>query len=167
MRLERVLLRSEKECAEHAMLVDLERNDLGRVCSYGTVKVSEFMRVERYSHVMHLVSNITGKLHTGMDIFDVLRAVFPGGTITGCPKIRTMEIIDEIEPNARGVYTGSLGYFNFSGEMDFNIIIRTLIMKNNRIYAHAGGGIVADSIPEHEYKETLYKAEAMKEALGR
>ena len=165
LKLEKELLGSEKERAEHTMLVDLERNDLGRVCDYGSVKLTEAMTVERYSHVMHLVSNIQGKIHKSKDRFDLLKAVFPGGTITGCPKIRTMEIIDELEPNARGPYTGSLGYFNFAGDMDFNIIIRTLIMKGNKIYTHAGGGIVADSIPEEEYKETLYKAQAMLEAV--
>ena len=116
------------------MLVDLERNDIGKVCDYGSVKLTEAMAVEKYSHVMHLVSNIQGKIHKSKDRFDLLKAVFPGGTITGCPKIRTMEIIDELEPNARGPYTGSLGYFNFAGDMDFNIIIRTLIMKGNKIY---------------------------------
>lgn len=165
LRLEKELLGSEKERAEHTMLVDLERNDIGKVCDYGSVKLTEAMSIEKYSHVMHLVSNIRGKLHKSKDRFDLLKAVFPGGTITGCPKIRTMEIIDEFEPNARGLYTGSLGYFNFAGDMDFNIIIRTLIMKGNKIYAHAGGGIVADSIPEEEYKETLYKAQAMLEAV--
>ncbi|MBI3026747.1 aminodeoxychorismate synthase component I [Candidatus Woesearchaeota archaeon] len=165
LRLERELLNSNKELAEHTMLVDLERNDLGRVCDYGSVKLTETMVVERYSHVMHLVSNITGKLHKSKGRFDLIKAVFPGGTVTGCPKIRTMEIIDELEPTARGPYTGSLGYFNFSGDMDFNIIIRTLIMKSNKIYFQVGGGIVADSVPEQEYKETLYKAEAMIEAI--
>ena len=165
MKLERELLSSEKENAEHAMLVDLERNDVGKVCNYGSVRLTEMMAVERYSHVMHLVSNIQGKLHKSKDMFDLLKAVFPGGTITGCPKIRTMELIDEIEPTARGPYTGSLGYFNFAGDMDFNIIIRTLIMKGNKIYTQAGGGIVADSIPKEEYKETLYKAQAMIKAI--
>ena len=165
LRLEKELLGSEKERAEHTMLVDLERNDLGKVCDYGSVKLTEAMAIEKYSHVMHLVSNIQGKLHKIKDRFDLLKAVFPGGTITGCPKIRTMEIIDELEPNARGPYTGSLGYFNFAGDMDFSIIIRTLIMKGNKAYVHAGGGIVADSIPEEEYKETLYKAQAMLEAV--
>lgn len=165
LKLEKELLSSEKERAEHTMLVDLERNDIGKVCDYGSVKLTEAMAIEKYSHVMHLVSNIQGKLHKSKDRFDLLKAVFPGGTITGCPKIRTMEIIDELEPNARGPYTGSLGYFNFAGDMDFNIIIRTLIMKGNKIYTHAGGGIVADSVPEEEYKETLYKAQAMIKAV--
>ncbi len=165
LKLEKELLGSEKERAEHTMLVDLERNDIGKVCDYGSVRLTEAMSIEKYSHVMHLVSNIRGNLHKSKDRFDLLKAVFPGGTITGCPKIRTMEIIDELEPNARGPYTGSLGYFNFSGGMDFNIIIRTLIMKGNKIYTHAGGGIVADSIPEEEYKETLYKAQAMIKAV--
>ncbi|MEK6808217.1 MAG: aminodeoxychorismate synthase component I, partial [Nanoarchaeota archaeon] len=166
MSLENELKSSEKELAEHIMLVDLERNDLGKVCDYGSVKVTEIMSVEKYSHVMHLVSNISGKLHHSKDCFDVIKAVFPGGTITGCPKIRTMEIIDELEPTSRGVYTGSLGYFNFCREMDFNIIIRTLVVKKNKVYVQAGGGIVADSVPMQEYKETLDKAQAMIDALA-
>lgn len=159
--LENELKNSAKENAEHTMLVDLERNDLGKVCDYGSVKVDEIMTIEKYSHVMHLVSNVSGKLHPKKDCFDLFKAMFPGGTITGCPKIRTMEIISELEPTARGPYTGSLGYFNFSGEMDFNIIIRSIVMKGNKIFAQAGGGIVADSNPDEEYKETLYKAQAM------
>lgn len=165
LRLEKELLSSHKELAEHTMLVDLERNDLGKVCDYGSVKLTEEMIVERYSHVMHIVSNIEGRLHKGKDRFDLLKATFPGGTITGCPKIRTMEIIDELEPTSRGPYTGSLGYFNFAGDMDFNIIIRTLAMKDGKVYVQAGGGIVADSVPEDEYKETLYKAQAMIRAI--
>lgn len=165
LRLEKELRSSIKELAEHTMLVDLERNDLGKVCDYGSVKLTETMIIEKYSHVMHLVSNIIGKLHKDKDQFDLLKAVFPGGTITGCPKIRTMGIIEELEPTARGPYTGSLGYFNFAGDMDFNIIIRTLLMKGNKIYTQAGGGIVADSVPEEEYKETLYKAQAMIKAI--
>ncbi len=165
--LENELKNSAKENAEHTMLVDLGRNDLGKVCDYGSVKVDEIMTIEKYSHVMHLVSNARGKLHPKKDCFDLFKAMFPGGTITGCPKIRTMEIISELEPTARGPYTGSLGYFNFSGEMDFNIIIRSIVMKGNRIFAQAGGGIVADSNPDEEYKETLYKAQAMIDAIER
>ena len=164
--LEEELRQNSKENAEHTMLVDLERNDLGKVCDYGTVKVDEIFTVEKYSHVMHLVSNVSGKLHPTKDAFDLFRAMFPGGTITGCPKIRTMEIISEMEPTARGPYTGSLGYFNFSGDMDFNIIIRSIVMKGNKIYAQTGGGIVADSNPEEEYKETLYKLQAMVDAVN-
>ncbi|MBI4352584.1 MAG: anthranilate synthase component I family protein [Candidatus Omnitrophica bacterium] len=155
------LLLNEKERAEHIMLVDLERNDLGRVCEYGSVRVDELMTVENYSHVKHIVSNVRGALKGNLDGMDVLKALFPGGTITGAPKVRCMEIIDELEPVARGPYTGSLGYFSFTGDMDFNIIIRSLVVKGGRAYLHAGAGIVADSLPEREYAETLYKAEAV------
>jgi len=157
--------KDEKERSEHLMLIDLERNDLGRVCAYGSVKVDEKMTIEKYSHLMHIVTNIKGKLQRNKDIFDVLRALFPGGTITGCPKIRAMEIIDEIEPVARGPYTGSIGFMNFSNEMDLNIIIRTLILKGKKGYVQVGGGIVADSNPKKEYQETIHKAEALFEAI--
>ncbi len=159
------LLSNDKERAEHLMLVDLERNDLGRVCRYGSVHVDEFMVVERYSHVSHLVTNICGELHERFDGFDLLRAVFPGGTITGVPKIRCMEIIDELEPVRRGLYTGSLGYVSWSGDLDFNILIRTLVLTGTRGYLQVGAGIVADSDPAREYDETLYKAEALMKAL--
>jgi anthranilate/para-aminobenzoate synthase component I len=159
------LLSSEKERAEHLMLVDLERNDLGKVCRYGSVHVDEFMGTEQYSHVMHIVSNIRGELSSGKQSLDVIRAVFPGGTITGVPKVRCMEIIEELEPSVRGPYSGSFGYINLSGELDLNLIIRTFVIKNNRAYIQVGGGIVADSEPEYEYRETLYKAEALLEAL--
>lgn len=159
------LLSSEKERAEHLMLVDLERNDLGKVCRYGTVRVDEFMVTEQYSHVIHIVSNIRGELSSGQHSLDVIRAVFPGGTITGVPKVRCMEIIEELEPAVRGPYTGSFGYINLSGELDLNLIIRTFVIKNNRAYVQVGGGIVADSEPEYEYQETLYKAEALLKAL--
>lgn len=155
------LLLSEKERAEHLMLVDLERNDLGRVCEYGTVQVDEFMALEEYSHVRHIVSNVRGRLRAGLGAFDALKAVFPGGTITGAPKIRCMEIIDELEPVARGPYTGSLGYVSDTGDMDWNILIRGLAVKGRVAHLQAGAGIVADSIPEKEYDETLYKAEAV------
>ncbi|MBU0761491.1 MAG: anthranilate synthase component I family protein [Candidatus Altiarchaeota archaeon] len=155
----------EKEKSEHTMLIDLERNDLGRVCKCGSLKVNELMALERYSHLMHIVTNIMGRLAKGMDVFDVLKAMFPGGTITGCPKIRTMEIIDEVEPNARGPYTGSIGFITPSDEMDLNIIIRTLIVKDGRGYIQVGGGIVADSNPEREYQETFEKAYALFEAV--
>ena len=159
------LLLNEKERAEHIMLVDLERNDLGRVCDYGTVKVDEMMVTENYSHVMHIVSNVKGQLAQGKDCFSVIRAVFPGGTITGVPKVRCMEIIDEIEHTRRGPYTGSLGYIGFNGNMDLNIIIRTFLIKEGRAYMQAGAGIVADSDPEREYYESLKKAEALIKTL--
>jgi anthranilate/para-aminobenzoate synthase component I len=155
------LLLNEKERAEHIMLVDLERNDLGRVSDYGTVKVDELMITENCSHVIHIVSNVRGKIAEGKDCFDAIKAAFPGGTITGVPKIRCMEIIDELEPIRRGPYTGSIGYIGFSGSMDFNIIIRTFVIKGDRAYVQVGAGIVADSDPEREYYETLKKAEAL------
>jgi anthranilate/para-aminobenzoate synthase component I len=159
------LLLSEKERAEHIMLVDLERNDLGRVCEGGSVSVDEFMTLEEYSHVIHIVSNISGRLRRGMDVVDIIRAVFPGGTITGCPKVRCMQIIRELEPVARGLYSGSLGYLGFDGTMDLNIAIRTMIIQGRSLAFHVGAGIVADSIPEREYHETLDKARALMEAV--
>lgn len=155
-----------KERAEHIMLVDLERNDLGRVCEYGSVHVDELMVNERYSHVIHIVSNVTGTLAEGRDAVDLLRAMFPGGTITGCPKVRCMEIIDELETVRRGPYTGSFGFFGYDGDMDVNIVIRTLVRVGDQVYAQAGAGIVADSVPEREYLETLSKAEAMVQAVA-
>ncbi len=154
-----------KERAEHIMLVDLERNDLGRVCAYGSVHVDELMVNERYSHVIHIVSNVAGRLLEGRDAVDLLRAMFPGGTITGCPKVRCMEIIDELENVRRGAYTGSFGWFGYGGDMDVNIIIRTLVRLEDTVYGQAGAGIVADSVPENEYLETLSKAEAMVRAV--
>jgi len=159
------LLNNAKERAEHIMLVDLERNDLGRVCRYGSIMVDEFMNLESYSHVTHIVSNIKGELEPGRDAIDLLKAVFPGGTITGVPKIRCMEIIDELEPTARGPYTGSIGYISYTGDMDLNIIIRTFIIKDGWAHVQVGAGIVADSDPEKEYQETLYKAEALLKTL--
>ncbi len=161
------LLTNEKERAEHVMLLDLERNDLGKVCGYGTVRVDEMMAVEDYSHVIHIVSNVRGELTADRDAFDLVRAVFPGGTITGVPKVRCMEIIDELEPVARGPYTGSIGYISNAGDMDMNIIIRTFVVKDRMAYVQVGAGIVADSEPEREYFETLHKAEALKKALER
>jgi aminodeoxychorismate synthase component I len=161
------LLTNEKERAEHIMLLDLERNDLGKVCGYGTVQVDEMMVVEDYSHVIHIVSNVRGELTAGRDAFDLVRAVFPGGTITGVPKVRCMEIIDELEPVARGPYTGSIGYISNAGDMDLNIIIRTFVIKDHMAHVQVGAGIVADSDPEREYFETLQKAEALKRALER
>ena len=164
-RLSMDLLLSEKERAEHVMLVDLERNDLGRVSEYGSVTVDELMTLENYSHVKHIVSNVRGVLRQGLDAVDAFRAFFPGGTITGAPKIRCMQIIEELEPVARGPYTGSLGYFSFSGNMDFNILIRSLVVQKQRATLHVGAGIVADSDPRSEYHETLYKAEAVLSAV--
>jgi para-aminobenzoate synthetase component 1 len=161
------LLLNEKERAEHIMLIDLERNDIGRVSDYGTVLVDELMATEDYSHVIHIVSNVRGALAPGKDCFDVIRATFPGGTITGVPKVRCMEIIDEIEPFRRGPYTGSLGYIGFNGNMDLNIIIRTFLIKDGTAYIQAGAGIVADSDPEREYYESLRKAEALIRTLER
>ncbi|MBI3621885.1 MAG: anthranilate synthase component I family protein [Nitrospirae bacterium] len=162
----RELLTSEKERAEHLMLIDLERNDLGRVCDYGSIKVDELMVTERYSHVTHLVSNIAGRLYPGKDWLDLFQAVFPGGTVTGVPKVRCMEIIDELEPVSRGPYSGSIGYLDCSGNMDLNIVIRTLIVREQTGYLHVGAGIVADSDPSREYAETLYKAQAVRDALA-
>lgn len=159
------LLLSEKERAEHIMLVDLERNDLGRVCDYGSVRVSELMAVEAYSHVFHIVSNVVGQLREGRDALDAVAAAFPGGTITGCPKVRCMEIIDEVERTRRGPYTGSAGYIGYGGDMDLNIIIRTFIVKNGIAYAQVGGGVVADSDPKAEFEETLHKARALLRAV--
>jgi len=163
--LERELLSDEKEKAEHIMLVDLGRNDAGRVCRYGSVKVDELMKVEKYSHVMHLVSNLNGKVKKDKDQFDVLRASFPAGTVTGAPKVRAMEIIEELEPIRRGPYAGAVGYFSFSGNLDACITIRTLVVKNNVAYLQAGAGIVADSVPEKEYEETKNKVKALMEAI--
>ncbi|HJZ67542.1 MAG TPA: anthranilate synthase component I [Blastocatellia bacterium] len=155
----------EKEVAEHVMLVDLGRNDLGRVADYGSVEVTDLMIVERYSHVMHLVSAIKARLRSGMDRFDALAACFPAGTVSGAPKIRAMEIIDELEPTRRGVYAGAVMYLDYSGNLDSCIAIRTIVTKNGRAYFQAGAGIVADSVPESEYVETVNKARAMLQAI--
>jgi anthranilate synthase component I len=159
------LLADPKERAEHVMLVDLGRNDLGRVCTTGSVKVSELMVVERYSHVMHIVSNVQGKLEQGKDAFDVVRATFPAGTLSGAPKVRAMEIIDELEPVRREIYGGAVGYFSFSGNMDLAIAIRTLVIRNGKVHLQAGAGIVADSDPAAEYQETVNKAMALVKAI--
>jgi anthranilate synthase component 1 len=159
------LLSDEKEKAEHLMLVDLGRNDLGRVCKFGSVKVSRFMKVEKYSHVMHIVSSVEGILKNKEDCFSSLSACFPAGTVSGAPKIRAMEIIEEIEKTKRGPYAGSIGYFSFSGDMDMAITIRTIIFHKGYAYVQAGGGIVADSIPEKEYEETKNKAEGLLKAI--
>ncbi|PIU84161.1 MAG: anthranilate synthase component I, partial [Elusimicrobia bacterium CG06_land_8_20_14_3_00_38_11] len=152
-KLEKELLTDEKEKAEHLMLVDLGRNDLGRVCRFNSVKLTKFMTVEKYSHVMHIVSDVVGKLKSEKDAFDLLKATFPAGTVSGAPKIRAMEIIEELEPTKRGLYAGAVGYFDFNGNMDFAINIRTIIMKGKKAYIQAGAGIVADSVPEKEYEE--------------
>jgi len=154
-----------KEMAEHIMLVDLERNDLGRVCQWGSVVVDELLTIERYSHVMHLVSNITGTLKPEYDAIDVIRAVFPGGTITGCPKVRCMEIIEELEPVRRSLFYGSCGYLDWRGNLDLNILIRTLLTTHSKIWGQVGAGIVADSDPEREWYESLHKAQAQFMAL--
>ncbi len=163
--LEAELLKDEKERAEHVMLVDLGRNDIGRVCEYGSVSVDELMGIERYSHVMHIVSNVTGRLKSGMDQFDVLRACFPAGTVSGAPKIRAMQIIDELEPTRRATYAGAIGYFSYSGDMDTAITIRTILIKDDKAYVQAGAGIVADSVPETEFIETRNKAGALISAI--
>jgi anthranilate synthase component 1 len=163
--LEEDLKKDEKEKAEHIMLVDLGRNDLGRVCQPGTVKVTELMAVEKYSHVMHLVSNITGELLPDKDAFDLFSAAFPAGTVSGAPKIRAMEIIEELEPVKRGPYAGAVGYFDFSGNLDTCITIRTVWIEDGKAYLQVGAGIVADSVPSREYEETLNKGQAFLEAL--
>ncbi len=164
-RLARELTESAKDRAENIMIVDLERNDLGRVCRYGTVKVRELTALERFPTVFHLTSTVEGQLREGQTIRDVLRATFPGGSITGAPKVRAMEIIEELEPTRRSIYTGSIGYIGFNGDLDLNIAIRTFIVKQNRVYFQAGGAVVYDSDPEDEYQETLDKARALFEAL--
>jgi anthranilate synthase component 1 len=160
------LLADDKERAEHLMLVDLGRNDLGRVCTPGTVEVVDFMSVERYSHVMHLVSTVVGQLAVGVTAFDVLRATFPAGTLTGAPKVRAMELIDHLEPTRRGLYGGSVGYLDFAGDMDMAIAIRTALIRDGRAFVQAGGGVVADSVPEREYDESVNKATAVLRAVA-
>jgi len=164
--LEKELLASAKDRAEHVMIVDLERNDLGRVSRYGSIRPSEFIILERYATVFHLVSTVSGRLKKDVSAIDCLTAAFPGGSITGAPKIRAMEIIDSLEPVRRGIYTGAIGYISFDGRMDTSIVIRTFIIKGDMAYFQVGGGIVADSEPEKEYEETLDKARAMMSALG-
>lgn len=160
-RLAAELMADPKECAEHLQLLDLGRNDTGRVAVTGSVKVTEHMQIERYSHVMHIVSNVEGRLKPGLSALDVLRASFPAGTVSGAPKVRAMEIIDELEPSKRGVYAGAVGYLGFSGDMDLAIAIRTAVVKDGMLYAQAGAGIVADSVPDNEWTETLNKARAV------
>ena len=165
LRRERELLQDPKELAEHIMLVDLGRNDVGRVAEIGSVRVDELELIERYSHVMHIVSNVRGRLRKGMDAIDLLRACFPAGTLTGAPKVRAMEIIEELESLRRGLYGGSVGYIDHRGQMDMCIAIRTLLAKDGQVHVQAGGGIVADSDPETEYQETLHKAQALMRAI--
>jgi len=164
-RLEREMLASEKERAEHIMLVDLGRNDLGRVCDYGTVKVEKLLTVERYSHVMHIVSSLRGRLREDVDCFDALMACFPAGTVSGAPKVRAMEIIEELERTRRGIYAGGILYLDFAGNLDSCIALRTMVVKNGVAYVQAGGGIVADSTPEGEYQESVNKSKALLTAL--
>ena len=159
------LLDDPKERAEHVMLVDLARNDLGRVCEFGSVTVDELMVVERYSHVMHIVSGVSGDLRPGVGAVDLLRATFPHGTVSGAPKVRAMEIIDELEPTARGPYAGAVGYVDFSGNVDTAIALRTLVIAAGRAWVQAGAGIVADSDPSREFEETENKARALQQAI--
>jgi anthranilate synthase component 1 len=163
--LEKELLADEKELAEHLMLIDLGRNDVGRVAEVGSVNLNEKMLIERYSHVMHIVSNVVGKIKPEYDAIDVLKATFPAGTVSGAPKIRAMEVIHELEPVKRGVYSGAVGYLGWHGNMDTAIAIRTAVIKDSVLYVQAGAGIVADSVPELEWEETLNKARAMMKAV--
>jgi anthranilate synthase component 1 len=166
MKLSAELLAHPKEQAEHIMLIDLERNDLGRICRTGTVKVDELMVLETYAHVHHIVSSVSGELRADVTPGQAIRALFPGGTITGCPKVRCMEIIAELEAAPRGAYTGSMGYLNRNGDMDLNILIRTIEQQGRQLRFRAGAGIVADSDPEHELQETRAKARGLLRALG-
>jgi anthranilate synthase component 1 len=159
------MLADEKERAEHVMLVDLGRNDLGRVCEYGSVRVEEMMAIERYSHVMHIVSDVRGRLQAGRDAFDLLQATFPAGTVSGAPKVRAMEIIEQLEGSRRGLYAGVIGYVGYDGSMDSCIAIRTIVMQGDTVYIQSGAGIVADSDPGREYQEALNKARALAEAV--
>ena len=167
LKLEAELLADPKERAEHLMLIDLGRNDIGRVCQPGTVQLTEQMAVERYSHVMHIVSNVEGKLKPGTSTQDVLRATFPAGTVSGAPKIRAMEIIDELEPVSRGIYSGAIGYFGWDGNLDTAIAIRTAVIHDAQIHVQAGAGIVYDSVPEREWRETMHKAQALLQVADR
>jgi len=166
VKLEKEMMSDKKERAEHIMLVDLGRNDIGRVARFGSVKVKKLMEVEKYSHVQHIVSEVIGKLRKDKDEFDALKSIFPAGTVSGAPKVRAMEIIDELESTRRGIYAGCVGYFSFNGNMDTAITIRTIVFEKNRAFAQAGAGIVADSKPENEYNETLNKAKALLNAMA-
>jgi anthranilate synthase component 1 len=167
VRLETELLADPKERAEHLMLVDLARNDAGRVCKTGSVHLSDFFTVERYSHVMHIVSRVQGELKSSCDALDALSASFPAGTVSGAPKVRAMQIISELERSGRGLYAGAAGYLDYFGNLDTCIAIRTLVFTNGRVHAQAGAGVVADSVPKNEEEETRNKARALLEALGR
>ncbi|MEM2308887.1 MAG: anthranilate synthase component I family protein, partial [Candidatus Bathyarchaeia archaeon] len=164
-KLERELLSDPKELAEHVMLLDLARNDIGKISEFSTVRVEEFMKIYRYSHVQHIVSKVVGRLRRGYDCYDVLKAVFPAGTVSGAPKVRAMEIIEELEGVRRGPYAGAVGYFSYNGNMDFAITIRTLFANRNKFYIQVGSGIVADSTSEGEWLETEFKAKALMKAL--
>jgi anthranilate synthase component 1 len=164
--LERDLLSDEKERAEHVMLVDLGRNDIGRVSEFGSVKVTDFMNIEKYSHVQHIITNVSGKMRRDKDAFDALRATFPAGTVTGAPKVRAMEIIEEMEPVRRGIYAGAIGSFSYTGQADLAITIRTLVAQHGKGYIQVGAGIVADSVPWKEHYETENKARALLRAAG-
>ena len=159
------LLEDPKERAEHVMLVDLGRNDLGRVCEYGTVTVDELMAVETYSHVLHIVSQVSGRLREGITALDALRATLPAGTLSGAPKVRAMQIIDELEPHKRGSYGGAIGYVGFNGDLDTAIHIRTVVVKDGTVHVQAGGGTVADAKPDYEYRESVQKAKAIFSAV--
>ena len=165
LRLEEELLADEKEIAEHNMLVDLGRNDVGRVSSFGTVKVLDYKKISRFSHVIHITTRVTGEMKDDKDNLDALCSIFPAGTLSGAPKIRACEIIDELEPTARGPYGGGMGYIDFSGNLDVCITIRTMVKRANKVYVQAGAGIVADSVPESEYQECMNKAGAVFQAL--
>ena len=164
-KLRQELISDEKELAEHTMLVDLGRNDIGKVCDYGTVYVNKLMEVKKFSHVQHMVTHVVGKLNKNYDMYDAFKAVFPAGTVSGAPKVRAMEIIDELEPESRGQYAGAVGYFSFNGCCDFAIAIRSIFADDNGGFVQAGAGIVFDSIPDNELHETEYKASAMIAAL--
>jgi anthranilate synthase component 1 len=164
--LEQELLADPKERAEHVMLIDLARNDLGRVCEFGSVHVDDLMVIERYSHVMHIVSGVSGKVRAGVGPVDVIRATFPHGTVSGAPKVRAMEIIDELEPVARGPYAGAVGYLDFSGNVDTCICLRTVVLADGKAWVQAGAGLVADSDPAAEYDETMNKAAAALQAIA-
>jgi anthranilate synthase component 1 len=159
------MMNDEKERAEHVMLVDLGRNDIGKISEFGTVEVTEFFGIEKYSHVQHIISNVKGEIRRGMDSFNALEAAFPAGTVTGAPKVRAMQIIEELEPTRRGIYAGSVGHFCFDGNMDFAITIRTIVLEDEKAYVQVGAGIVADSSPEREYEETINKGKGMLKAL--
>jgi len=163
---EKELLADEKEKAEHLMLVDLARNDIGRVCAYGSVKVPEFMIIERYSHVMHIVSQVEGQLAPDRTAFDLMRATFPAGTVSGAPKIRAMQLIANMERTQRGSYAGALGYFSYDGNLDSCITLRTALVKDGKVHIQAGAGVVADSVPAAEYQETINKASALFKAIS-